>query len=881
MTDVDLKAMLAKLNPTCTRALEGAAGACVSRSNYEVTFEHFLAALLEDPGSDLIAICEHYDVDVGRLQKAIQDVIEREKTGNQSRPVFAPLLVESLQEGWVVASVEHGLSLVRSGCIFQAILARTSRYCGGEYADLWSDISRHELGKVLLSITAASAESATPLAGIDHAAASGSAAPAPGASPGTALAQFCINFTQRARDGLMDPVFGRDGEIRQMVDILSRRRKNNPMCVGEPGVGKTAVIEGLALRIIEGDVPDILANIELISLDMGLLQAGASVKGEFEKRLKAVIDEVKASVKPIVLFIDEAHTLIGAGGAAGGSDAANLLKPELARGTLKTVAATTWSEYKKYFEKDAALARRFQVVKLDEPDVATTTTMLRGLKQRFEEAHGVIIRDDALVAAAEMGNRYVPSRRHPDKGVDLMDTAAARVKVSLASKPGELEDAERTIQSLERELAAVERDRDNGMDELDERLAEIAVAIERSREREAEIRSRWEQELETARAALDARTALAEAKPGSDEAAIVGAAAAAKQALEQLAAIQDGNPIVHVEVTADTVAQVIASWTGIPLGNMVRDEAKSLLELEDTLTARVKGQDHSMGFIAESIRASKAGLTAPEMPMGVFLLVGPSGTGKTETALTVADMLFGGEQFMTTLNMSEYMEKHNVSRMIGSPPGYVGYGEGGVLTEAVRQRPYQVVLLDEVEKAHPDVMNLFYQVFDKGNLCDGDGNEVDFSNTVLFLTSNLATDIITEMTEDGKKPSVEDIIKAIRPVLNAHFKPALVARMTLVPYYALDHDTLKLITCLKMGKVVKRLAANQKITATIDDRVYDAIADRCTEVSTGARTIDHIINGSLLPTLSKEILAQMTSEDKPSALTIDVAQSGNFSYDFA
>jgi type VI secretion system protein VasG len=717
----------------------------------------------------------------------------------------------------------------------------------------------------------------------------------------SALGRFCQNFTERGRAGEIDPVFGRDREIRQMVDILARRRKNNPICVGEAGVGKSAVVEGLALRIAEGDVPDMLKNVDLMGLDMGLLQAGASMKGEFEKRLKGVIDEVKASPKPIILFIDEAHQLIGAGAGAGGGDAANLLKPALARGELKTVAATTWSEYKKYFEKDAALARRFQLVKLDEPDAAGAATMLRGLRSRYESAHGVIIRDDAVVAAAEMGSRYISGRQHPDKGVDLMDTASARVKIALTTKPGQIEDLERSIQNLERELGAHVRDRETGVEGLEGVIEELEAEIKSTRDEVTALTDRWLAEKETAEKVIEARTKLTDAqglsetgetaekdedeegKKEGEDIAPADVEALRKDLVEAMSALkelQGKDPLVPTEVTAEVVSQVIADWTGIPLGKMVSDEASTLLKFEEELGERIKGQDHVLDIVGEAIRSSKAGINPPEQPIGVFLFVGPSGVGKTETALGVADMLFGGEHFMTTINMSEFQEKHTVSRLIGSPPGYVGYGEGGVLTEGVRQRPYSVVLLDEVEKADADVMNLFYQVFDKGSLSDGEGREVDFKNTVIFMTSNLATDIITQAALSDDPPSVPDLIQLIRPTLNQYFKPALVGRMTLVPFYPIGADAMKMISRLKLGKLQKRLKETHKIECNIDDEVVDAIAARCTEVETGARNVDHILRGTLLPRISSELLHKMSEGGMPEVLRIGLDDGGDFAFEF-
>jgi type VI secretion system protein VasG len=602
------------------------------------------------------------------------------------------------------------------------------------------------------------------------------------------------------------------------------------------------------------------------------------VKGEFENRLKGVIEEIKASPKPVILFIDEAHTLIGAGGAAGGGDAANLLKPALARGELRTVAATTWSEYKKYFEKDAALARRFQLVKLDEPDEATTVTMLRGLRDRYEKAHDVVIRDEALAAAARLGSRYIAGRQHPDKGVDLMDTSAARVKIALTTKPPELQDLERRVQELEREEAALSRDLRGGGKDPDGRLAETAKEIASSKERIASLTARWLKEKAAVEKVLEVRKRV-EGPDGKKDAEKLGKELeAARLALRE---IQGRDPMVFAEVTPEVVARVVADWTGIPIGKMVQDQAQALLTFEQNLRLRIKGQDHVAEMVGKSIRAAKAGLKNPRTPMGVFLFVGPSGVGKTETALGVADLLFGGERFLTIINMSEFQEKHTVSRLIGSPPGYVGYGEGGVLTEAVRQKPYSVVLLDECEKADPEVMNLFYQVFDKGMLSDGEGREVDFKDTVIFMTSNLATDLIMQSIADGTKPPMEDLVALIRPALSKHFKPALLARMSIVPYYPIGQDALKEITRLKLGQLEKRLKENHRMAMEVDAKVVDAIAERCTEVETGARNVDHIISGTLLPRISSEILQQMAGGTLPAKLSVSLDGKGDFAFAFS
>lgn len=870
MLTVDIKSLLRRLNGFCTSCLEGAAGLCVSRTHYEVTVEHVLVKLLENPQADLALILRHFEVDAGRLQKALAQTLEEFKTGNAAKPVFSPLLLEWIQEAWLVASVDLDEARVRSGALLAAFLSRPRQLAGGKYVDLMTTISRDALMKEFWDMVKGSDEKA-----VKEAAVEAEAGP-PGEA--TALKRFCTDFTAKAAAGEIDPVFGRDREIRQMVDILARRRKNNPIVVGEAGVGKTAVVEGLALRVVEGDVPELLSDVSILGLDMGLLQAGAGMKGEFENRLKSVINEIKASEKPIILFIDEAHTLIGAGGAAGMSDAANLLKPALARGELRTVAATTWSEYKKYFEKDAALARRFQLVKLDEPTEEMAKLILRGLKVKYEEAHHVVVRDDAIEAAAEMSSRYISGRQLPDKAVDLLDTSAARVKILLTAKPDIIEDKERRIQALTRELDAITRDRHHGVEVDQER--ETLLTGERSQLEQslATDRERWHNEQELARKVIDARQRLVDTATAGEETAAVKAEL--DDLSKQLSELQGDEPLVRTEVDPDVVAKVVSDWTGIPLGKVMRDEARNIILLEERLKERIKGQDEALGVITQVIKSAKSGIKDPDQPMGVFLLAGPSGVGKTETGLAVADLLFGGDNFMVTINMSEFQEKHTVSRLIGSPPGYVGYGEGGVLTEAVRQRPYSVVLIDEVEKGHPEVMNLFYQVFDKGMLADGEGREIDFKNTVIFLTSNLGTDVITEMCNGDEPLSLEVIGSAVRPLLSNHFKPALLARMNMVPYRTLPPDILKDIVTLKLNKLVRRLHNTHKIELTYSQAVVDQIAARCTEVETGARNIDYIMSGTIMPRMSQEILTHMSTGEMPSSVRLDLDETGGFTVVF-
>jgi type VI secretion system protein VasG len=874
MLTVDIRSLLGRLNPFCSRCLEAAAGLCVSRSHYEVTLEHFLAKILDDAQVDLSLILHHYGIDPGRLASSVDQTLEEFRRGNAAKPVFSPLLLEWLQDAWLIASVDQGETQIRSGSLLISLLMNPGRFTSGRFMAILDTISLDALKTDFWNILKQSSERQT--------------SQEPGTAGGdfpprdaTALGRFCIDFTAKAKAGDIDPVFGRDREIRQMVDILARRRKNNPIVVGEAGVGKTAVVEGLALRVVEEDVPDLLRNVSILGLDMGLLQAGAGMKGEFENRLKSVITEIKASAKPIILFIDEAHTLIGAGGAAGQSDAANLLKPALARGELRTVAATTWSEYKKYFEKDPALARRFQPVKLEEPSRETAILILRGLKEKYENAHGVIVRDDAIIAAAELSSRYITGRQLPDKAVDLLDTSAARVKVLLTAKPDVIEDHERTVQALSREQKAIERDRLHSLPVDGDRLLQITQEIEKHDKLLKDLNERWRQEQEIAVKLIAERKDLLALKvqnTGTDEnrKQIEQRENHLADTTRQFADLQSDDPLIRIEVDPDVVAKVVSDWTGIPLGRVMRDQAANIVQLEERLKERIKGQDGGLALISEVIQAAKSGLKDPSQPLGIFLLVGPSGVGKTETALALADLLFGGERFVTSINMSEFQEKHTLSRLIGSPPGYIGYGEGGVLTEAVRQRPYSVVLLDEVEKANLEVMNLFYQVFDKGSLSDGEGRNIDFKNTIIFLTSNLATDVITELCSSDEPIPLEVMMSAIRPILNNHFKPALLARMTVVPYMILPHSILNDIVVLKLNKLAARMAETHKIKFTYSNEVIEQISARCTEVETGARNIDHIMNGTVLPQISKEILLRMSSAAMPENISLDIDEQGEF-----
>jgi type VI secretion system protein VasG len=872
MVTVDIRALLLHLNNHCTNALQGAVGFSVSRTHYEVTLEHFFLKLLEQGQADWQLIFQHFEMDIGRIQRAITQVLDEAPAGNSSKPVLSPMLIQLVQDAWLIASIDLNNSKIRSGAILLAFLNKPTSYSSGIYIDQVKKISRESLGKNFQKITKNSVEeeeAVQPSIGEGERAA--------GKEDGGFLEKFCVDFTKKAKEGGIDPVFGRDKEIRQMVDILARRRKNNPICVGEPGVGKTAVVEGLALRITEGDVPEILHNVRLLGLDMGLLEAGAGVKGEFERRLKGVIDNIKASEQPTILFIDEAHTLIGGGGSAGTSDAANLLKPALARGELRTIAATTWREYKKYFEKDAALERRFQPVKLDAPSVEDTVLILRGIKANYEKAHRVIVRDDAAEAAAELSDRYITGRFLPDKAIDLLDTSCARIKINLSAKPAILEDKERKHQALEREIKALERDKSNGLMIDEDRLASLKQKKEETINEAEAIREHWLKEKEAAEKVLAVRERLWASTDATEREAIMKEL---KQADGELAELQKVEGLIQIEVTPEVVARVVSDWTGIPLGKVQKDEAKTVVDLETHLGLRIKGQDQALKIMSEVIQSAKAGIKNPNQPMGVFLLVGPSGVGKTETGLVLADLLFGSEKNVVTINMSEFQESHTISRLIGSPPGYVGFGEGGMLTEAIRQKPYSVVLLDEVEKAHLDVMNLFYQVFDKGTLTDGEGKEINFRNTIMILTSNLASDIIQEMTIANPSLPLDTLSGAIRPVLSQHFKPALLARMTVVPFISLNPDVMKLIVELKLKSVQKTIRASNKMEFTYTPSVIDQIAARCTEVETGARNIEYILNTNILPKLSRSILSQMTEKELPKSVKLKVDKTGAFAFTF-
>lgn len=879
MVPVNLKSLVSKLNDTCRHSLEGAAGLCLSRTNYNIEIEHYLIKLLESAGGDFSAILRHFEVDTSRVQADLTKTLDRLKTGNARPGGLSPTLVDLLRDAWILASVEFGEGLVRSGHVVAALLSDESNQRAAVAAcDEFEKINPKTLMLEFSGIVAETdEESETAVATASTSAAHGGKV-TPGKPTKTpSLDQYTIDVTERARNGEIDPVLGRDDEIRQVIDILTRRRQNNPILTGEAGVGKTAAVEGFALRLASGDVPDVLKEVALHSLDLGLLQAGAGVKGEFENRLKGVIEEVKSSPKPIVLFIDEAHTMIGAGGQAGQGDAANLLKPALARGELRTIAATTWAEYKKYFERDAALARRFQVVKIEEPTVEVGIEMIRGLADKLEHHHGVRILDEAVTEAVRLSARYITGRQLPDKAVSLIDTACARVALGQSSTPPQVEHARRRIDMLATEIRILQRESLTAAGDP-EKLASLQ---QEKTDTEAELESleaRWKEEGQLVSKIRDLRDQI------EGTAASNGDATELRSELDaltkELLDLQGEDPLMDVCVDANAIAAVVSNWTGIPVGRMVADEIRTVLELKDRMEERVVGQSHGLDIIAQSIRTSRAKLKDPSTPIGVFMLAGPSGVGKTETAITLAELLYGGEQNMTTINMSEYKEEHKVSLLMGSPPGYVGYGEGGVLTEAVRRRPYSVVLLDELEKAHEGVQEIFYQVFDKGMLRDGEGRDIDFKNTVIICTSNAGTDLIVKLCEDpDTAPKPEALADALHEELLKTFKPAFLGRIKVIPYYPLSDDVLRKIVGLKLGKITRRVKENYGAELTYDDAVVEHIRSRCTEVESGARAVDHILTKTVLPQMSAEFLAKMAEGSSIANVKIHVADDGNFAYE--
>jgi len=849
---------------------------CLSHTHYDVELEHFFLKLLDIQNTDFHKILTYFEINESHLIRDLTDVIEKFKTGNARTPALSPRIPRMIKEAWLSASIDFSASAVRSGHILFALLSNQESARGlYSSSSLFEKISIETLKDSFMDLTSGSSEEeeAISISGKSPEETRSMQAAA-GKSP--ALAQYTINLTEKAKNGEIDPVLGRDFEIRQMVDILIRRRQNNPILTGEAGVGKTAVVEGFALRIIESDVPPVLRNVAVHTLDLGLLQAGAGIKGEFEERLKTVINEVKASPIPIILFIDEAHTLIGAGGAAGSGDAANLLKPALARGELRTIAATTWAEYKKYFEKDAAMARRFQVVKIEEPDEEKALVMMRAIAPFLEKHHNVMITDEALKETVRLSSRYISGRQLPDKAVSVLDTACARIAIGLTTNPPAVEDASRQIDQLNRELAILEKETALGKNHED-RITAIIEEREVARELFSRLTEQWEKEMEVAGKIQDLYQVIQALHVKGDK-AIDELASRQAELIEleaELITRQKGEPLVHISVDLETISNVISGWTGIPTGSMLSDEIDTVLSLSERLKKRIIGQDHGLEAIEQVIQTAHAGIEDPSKPTGVFMLVGPSGVGKTETALALSELLYGGEQNMITINMSEYQEAHTVSSLKGSPPGYVGYGEGGVLTEAVRRRPYSVVLLDEIEKAHPDVTEMFYQVFDKGMMEDGEGRVIDFKNTLMILTSNLGTDLIMKVCADKEgipEPSV--LSEMLTPDLQAHFKPAFLGRMKIVPYFPITDDNMKHIIRLKLDRIVKRMAKNKEIEFIYDDTIIDVIAERCTEVDSGARNVDHILTNTLLPEMSREMLSMMAKGESIQRIEVDLDGEG-------
>ncbi|MFC5473585.1 type VI secretion system ATPase TssH [Paraherbaspirillum soli] len=895
---INLKTLISKLNDTSRLAAERAANICVSRGQYEVDIEHLFLALLEQPKSDFAVIAHKCGISTSSLESDLQHEIDRFKNGNSRTPVFSPHLPKLFEHAWLIASLDNQSARIRSGHLLLALLTEPDlvqlAYRGSKlFVKFKLDELKHDLAKLTEgsqeSVSAAANDAAAEDDGRDpvqQLTTGGEASKTP------SLDKFTTNLTQRAREGKVDPVIGRDAEIRQAIDILMRRRQNNPILTGEAGVGKTAVVEGLALRIAQKDVPDVLQGVEVHTLDMGLLQAGASVKGEFENRLKSVIDEVKKSSHAIILFIDEAHTMIGAGGQAGQNDAANLLKPALARGELRTIAATTWSEYKKYFEKDAALARRFQVVKVEEPSEELACAMLRGMAPLMEKHFNVRVFDEAITEAVRLSHRYISGRQLPDKAISVLDTACAKVALGQNATPALIENIVKKLERLTAELTSLEREANAGGKHA-ERLQELRSLQTTLTAELATHRARWEKEKELTDRIKAARTEL-EATPSAEQTPAADAGKPAKKAakdskeaqelaklIEELKQLQGETPMVPVQVDGMVVAEIVASWTGIPLGKMVKDEIKTVINLSALLHERVLGQSHAIEAVAQRVRTSRANLDDPNKPKGVFLFVGPSGVGKTETALALADVLYGGERKLVTINMSEYQEAHSVSGLKGSPPGYVGYGEGGVLTEAVRRNPYSVVLLDEVEKAHPDVLELFFQVFDKGVLDDAEGREIDFKNTIIILTSNVASSLIMQSCLNKpaeEMPTTEALEEAVRPHLVKAFKPAFLGRLKVIPYYPISDDVLVEIIHLKLGRIQKRIAVNHKAEFSYDEPLVEAVLARCTEVDSGARNVDNILNGALLPEIAETVLAKMAEGGSIAKIKVSASKQGQFKY---
>ncbi len=884
MSEIKMSALFGRLNATSLQAVQSATSFCKMRGNPYVELAHWLHILLQDASNDLAAIETAFGVDAGRVGKDIVAVLDALPRGATSISGFSPLISEAVMEGWLHASLQFGAGKVRSGHLLVGILKKPSLKAALlQLSDEFRKVNADKLASEFHSITATSKETNEGGGSLDASGTAGGNDDTGPVGEGEALAKFSVDLTQQARDGKIDKIVGRDAEVRQLIDILLRRRQNNPILVGEAGVGKTAVAEGFARRIVDGDVPPVLKGVTLRALDIGLMQAGASVKGEFEKRLRAVIDEVEASPKPIILFIDEAHTLIGAGGNAGTGDAANLLKPALARGRLRTIAATTYAEYRTYFEKDPALTRRFQTVDVSEPETDTAVAMLRSVAPIMEKHHEIVILDEAVEAAVKLSQRYVPARQLPDKAVSLLDTACARVAVSQHATPARVEDRARKVELLNVEREIAERET-QGQYRSDDKVAKLDVLIAEAQVELDAANVKWAAEKEALTGVIAARGALAEARRATEGGVPDNDAelrAALDSAIAAMSAAHGDMPMVFGTVDADAVASVVGDWTGIPVGRMVKDEIQSVLTIGDQLKRRVVGQDDAMDAIAKRIQTSRAKLDNPNKPVGVFMLCGPSGVGKTETAHVLAELLYSGDDSMIVINMSEFQEAHTVSTLKGAPAGYVGYGAGGVLTEAVRRRPYSVVLLDEVEKAHPDVHEMFFQVFDKGFMNDSEGRFIDFKNTLILLTSNVGTEMITSVSEDEEtKPASEALAQMLRPDLLKTFPPALLGRLIVLPFYPLSPDMLRGIVRLQLNRVVKRIADNHGIAFSFGQEVVDLIVSRCNEVASGGRMIDAILTNTMLPELSIALLEKQMAGEEVASIAVGVGED-LFTYDFA
>ncbi len=894
MISIDLKSLVGKLNSPCQTALEGAAGFCLSRQHYNVEIEHWLIKLLEIQDSDLLAILDKFDVNPGKFAQELNKELEYLKSGNTRAPALSPSVVELAKSAWMLASIDYQHTVTTSAHLLGAMLLddnlrRATEATSGELGKITPD----SLRGVIRSIVGSTSESADSQLGDTSSSTTHTDSDNTGSPSKTpSLDKFTINLTEAAKQGKIDAVLGRDEEIRQIIDILIRRRQNNPILTGEAGVGKTAVAEGFALRIASGDVPSQLKNVTLLSLDLGLLQAGASVKGEFENRLKSVISEVKASPEPIVLFIDEAHTMIGAGGKEGQGDAANLLKPALARGELKTIAATTWAEYKKYFERDAALTRRFQVVKIEEPDEEKAINMMRAISVMLQNHHGVRIMDEAIIDSVKLSSRYITARQLPDKSVSLLDTACARVALSQSATPVSVEETQRRITQCKTNIKLLERE-NAILGNCDERIELLNTELNEQQDKLIKQEAQWNKEKDIVEKIHQLQKEMEadfhNTKKSADkrepnkkkitEAERKKIKAELKTLLDSLTKIQGESPMIQINVDSQAIAEVVANWTGIPVGKMVADEIHSIMDLKNILSNRIIGQQHALEAIAQSIKTSRAGLTDPRKPVGVFFMVGSSGVGKTETALALADILYGGEQNITTINMSEFKEEHKVSMLLGSPPGYVGYGEGGVLTEAVRRKPHSVILLDEMEKAHPGVQDIFYNLFDKGTIKDGEGRDIDFRNTVIIMTSNAGEEHIRAICEASDTiPEPDVLLDNFRPQLLNYFKPAFLGRTTVIPYYPLVDEDLMKICKINMRRIEKRVLENYNAQFTYNEDVILHIVARSQEVDTGARNIENILTKTMLPEMASECLSMMADNVDISSIYVDVTDTGCFKY---